>query len=180
MGRPGLQTHDSQEKGAGLQADTEHWRPRFHYTPAQHWMNDPNGLCYLGGTWHMFYQFNPLGIDPANMSWGHAVSKDLRGWAELPVALEWEENTGIFSGSVVRDRLGDAGFGEDALVAAYTIAAPGRQSQGLASSQDQGLTWEKHAGNPVLDRGTSDFRDPKIFRYQAPDGKSWWVMVFFF
>ncbi len=174
-----METNDSRAIDAEHAAATEYWRPRFHFTPARNWMNDPNGLSFIDGTWHLYYQYNPLGIEPANMSWGHAVSLDLLHWEELPVALMYEGEegeVGIFSGSAVLDSEDDAGFG-GALVAAYTIAAPGHQSQGLAFSLDEGLSWEKYEGNPVLDRGSTDFRDPKVFRYLDSSGDGWWVMV---
>lgn len=154
-------------------------RPRFHFTPQRNWINDPNGLIWVDGVWHLFFQYNPLGNDWGNMSWGHAVSPDLVNWRELDVAIRFDAEAAIFSGSVVNDLRNSSGLGsKDAppLVAAYTSAyATGKQAQSLAVSTDAGLTWRKYAGNPVLDRNSSAFRDPKVFRYGGEAG--WWVLV---
>ncbi len=156
-------------------------RPLLHFAPEQNWMNDPNGLVFHKGRYHLFYQCNPEGVVHANLSWGHASSTDLIDWEHHPVAIRDDEAGQIFSGSVVVDVGNTSGLGttdDPALVALYTQAAqnPNRQSQALAYSIDDGLTWTKYAGNPVLDRGTSDFRDPKVFRYDGPAG-AYWVMV---
>jgi len=156
-------------------------RPVIHFTPARNWMNDPNGLVHHGGRHHLFFQHNPHGLDHATVSWGHASSTDLVTWTEHPVAIEADAAEQIFSGSVVVDDENTAGFagaGETALVAVYTSvsAATGIQAQALAFSVDEGLSWTKYAGNPVLDRGSRDFRDPKVFRYDGPAGR-YWVMV---
>lgn len=140
-------------------------------------MNDPNGLVYLDGEYHLFYQYNPFGDTWGHMSWGHAVSRDLVYWEELPVALPEEDGVMIFSGSAVVDWNDTSGFGENGeppLVAIYTGHQEGRQDQRIAYSNDNGRNWTKYEGNPVLDVGRSEFRDPKVFWY-APDGK--WVMV---
>lgn len=149
-------------------------RPAYHLTPRRHWMNDPNGLVRHDGEWHAFFQHNPEGVDWGNMSWGHAVSADLVHWEELPVAIRYTDDEHVFSGSVVVDEDDTAGFGAGAMVAVYTSHAPGtpRQSQSLAWSTDRGRTWERYAGNPVLDLGLADFRDPKVFRYADR-----WVMA---
>ncbi|GAA1723488.1 glycoside hydrolase family 32 protein [Brachybacterium phenoliresistens] len=160
-------------------------RPQFHLTPDATWMNDPNGLILHEGTWHAFFQNNPSGSTWGNMSWGHAVSEDLATWRELPVALPCREGELIFSGSVVHDAENSSGLGTPGepgpLVAiytsAYTDAHPeraGTQAQSLAVSRDGGTTWQFHSENPVLDRGSADFRDPKVFRHAAT-GR--WVMV---
>lgn len=163
----------------------ELYRPRLHYTPAENWMNDPNGLLFHRGVYHLFYQHNPYGTDWGNMSWGHATSTDLLTWAEQPVAIHCDREEAIFSGSAVVDERNTAGFGDGStppLVAIYTSAytgssaRPGIQAQSLAYSLDEGRTWTKHAGNPVLDRGSADFRDPKVFWYDGPAG-AYWVMV---
>jgi len=154
-------------------------RPLIHYAPQRNWMNDPNGLVYVGGRYHMFYQYNPLGTDHSNMSWGHASSTDLVDWVEHPVALWFDQEEQVYSGSAVIDidnTAGFAGAGQTALVAIYTSARDVNQSQSLAYSLDEGMTWTKHAGNPVLDRGSAHFRDPKVFRYEH-GGESYWVMV---
>lgn len=152
-------------------------RPLVHFTPQSHWMNDPNGLLFHNGRYHLFYQYNPVGAYHANMSWGHASSRDLVTWDEHPVAIPFDENEEAYSGSAVVDADDTAGFAESgALVAVYTSArgpgGHGHQAQSLAYSVDDGLTWTKHAGNPVLDRGSAHFRDPKVFRYGDE-----WIMV---
>ena len=158
---------------------TEAFRPALHYSPHRNWMNDPNGLVRHDGEYHLFYQYNPLGTDWGNMSWGHAVSPDLQTWEELPVAIPFSESEQIFSGSIVVDHANTGGFGSvaaPALVALYTsvYTDSGRQAQSLAYSTDRGRTWTRYDGNPVLDTGSSDFRDPKVFWY-AEGG--YWVMV---
>ena len=158
---------------------TERYRPQYHFTPAQNWMNDPNGLVYLDGEYHLFYQYNPFGDTWGHMSWGHAVSRDLARWKELPVALPEADSVMIFSGSAVVDWNNTSGFGKDGrppLVAIYTGHHTDQplQDQRIAYSNDNGRTWTKYEGNPVLDRGLKDFRDPKVFWYE-PDEK--WVMI---
>ncbi len=144
-------------------------------------MNDPNGLIYNAGTWHMFYQSNPAGTDWGNMSWGHATSPDLVTWTEHPVALLHSETEEIFSGSCVFDATNSSGLGTadwPPLLAVYTSnyltgsSRPSVQAQSLAYSLDGGTHWTSYPGNPVLDRGSANFRDPKVFRHG--DG---WVMV---
>ena len=155
----------------------ELYRPQFHYTPAKNWMNDPNGLVYYKGEYHLFYQHNPFGDQWGHMSWGHAVSRDLVHWNELPVAIPEEGGEAIFSGSAVVDHHNTSDFGtrkNPPMVAIYTSARPGSQAQSLAYSTDRGRTWTKYAGNPVLDIGSGEFRDPKVFWY-APERK--WVMA---
>ena len=161
------------------------YRPRHHYTADRSWLNDPNGLVYANGTYHLFYQHNPSGTVWGNMSWGHATSADLLHWDEQPVAIACDEQEAIFSGSAVLDKTNTSGFGtpdNPPLVAiytsAYTPASPlnGRQAQSLAYSTDNGATWTKYDGNPVLDRASADFRDPKVFWYDGSAG-SYWVMV---
>lgn len=161
------------------------FRPEWHYTAQRNWLNDPNGLVYLNGTYHLFYQHNPFGTDWGNMSWGHATSRDLLRWEEQPVAIPCDGDEAIFSGSVVYDPSNTSGFGDAGsppLVAVYTSAysdaspLAGRQAQSLAYSLDEGQTWTKYHGNPVLDRASADFRDPKVFWYDA-GRDSYWVMV---
>lgn len=155
-------------------------RPRVHFTPQRHWMNDPNGLVWFDGEYHLFFQFNPCGDVWGHMSWGHAVSTDLVHWQELPLAIPEDQDYMIFSGSVVVDAANTAGFagpGQTALVAIYTGSAQApreRQNQQLAYSLDRGRTWTKYADNPVLDIGVAHFRDPKVF-WHAPSAR--WVMV---
>ncbi len=141
------------------------------------WMNDPNGLIYKDGEYHLFFQHNPKENIWGNMSWGHAVSSDLFSWQELPVAIACTQDTGIFSGSAVIDYKNTAGFGttdNPAMVAIYTEHRndQSKQSQCLAFSLDNGRTFTKYEGNPVLDINSPDFRDPKV---QWIDGR--WLMT---
>ncbi len=151
-------------------------RPRFHYAPRANWLSDPNGLVHHAGEWRMAYQYNPLGEEWGHMAWGHAVSPDLVNWTELPPALAEEHGVMIFSGSAVIDRDNSAGFGREAIVAIYTGAdtVAGRQTQCLAASTDNGRTWHKYPGNPVLDEGLADFRDPSVFWHEATRR---WIMT---
>ncbi len=159
----------------------QHSRPRWHYSPQHMWMNDPNGLIFNAGTWHMFYQSNPSGNVWGNLSWGHATSSDLLHWTEHQVALWHTETEQIFSGSCVFDATNSSGLGTadwPPLIAVYTAAyrpgseLEGRQAQALAYSLDGGSHWTAYPGNPVLDRSSTDFRDPKVFRHGDD-----WVMV---
>ena len=155
----------------------EPYRPQFHFTPERNWMNDPNGLVYYQGEYHLFFQHNPFGDTWGHMSWGHAVSRDLVHWEQLPVAIPELGDEMAFSGGVVVDRENTSGFGtvaNPAMVAIYTAYTPGKQAQALAYSTDRGRTWTRHAGNPVLDIDSNEFRDPKVFWY-APEHK--WVMA---
>lgn len=170
---------------AATATTAETFRPALHYAARNTWLNDPNGLIFHDGVYHLYYQNNPLGNVWGNMSWGHATSPDLLTWTEHPVAIACDENEDIFSGSVVFDRENTSGFGAGSvapLVAIYTSAfKPGSgnegvQAQSLASSLDGGYTWTKHTDNPVLSRGSSEFRDPKVIRYDG-DAGSYWVMV---
>lgn len=149
----------------------EQYRPQVHYTPSRNWINDPNGLVYLDGTYHMFYQYNPQGNDWGNMSWGHATSTDLMHWTEQPVALTRDDLGDIFSGSAVVDKDNTAGFGKNAIVAIYTSSGE-RQQQSIAYSTDGGKTFTKYEGNPVIaNTSMPDFRDPKVFWHQ--ESKQW-------
>lgn len=161
------------------------YRPKWHYAAARNWLNDPNGLVYSNGVYHLFYQHNPHGDVWGNMSWGHATSTDLLSWDEQPVAIPCDGQEAIFSGSAVVDTHNTSGFGAGGaapLVAIYTSAyspaspLAGRQAQSLAYSTDDGATWTKYEGNPVLDRGSANFRDPKVFWYDG-DAGSYWVMA---
>jgi fructan beta-fructosidase len=164
----------------GAELYTEPFRLQFHFSPARNWTNDPNGLVYYKGEYHLFYQYNPFGDTWGHMSWGHAVSPDLVHWQHLPVALAEENGEMIFSGSAVVDWRNSSGLcrNQDAgdtscLIAIYTGNSD-HQSQSIAFSNDRGRTWTKYKGNPVIDLGLRDFRDPKVFRHEA-DRK--WVMV---
>lgn len=161
-------------------------RPLLHFTARRHWINDPNGLVHHDGVWHLYFQHNPEGTSWGNMSWGHATSPDLLRWEEQPLALRHTPVEHVFSGSVVLDADNTSGLGTAAdppLVAVYTSAwtpahrtHAGHQSQSIAWSADGGRTWTPYADNPVLDRASADFRDPKVFRYDGPAG-DYWVMV---
>lgn len=149
----------------------ETYRPAYHFSPPHGWTNDPNGMVWLDGEYHLFYQHNPYGSMWANMHWGHAVSTDLVHWQHLPVALAPDALGSIFSGSAVVDTDNTAGFGHNALVAIYTSAGE-RQTQSIAYSLDKGRTFTKYAGNPVLtDAEIADFRDPKVFWHA--ESKRW-------
>ncbi|NLP62639.1 glycoside hydrolase family 32 protein [Paraburkholderia sacchari] len=170
---------------AGAVLDTPQWRPALHYSPQRNWMNDPNGLVYYKGIYHLFYQYNPSANVWGNMSWGHATSRDLLHWTEQPVALAANHTEEVFSGSIVLDADNTSGLGTAAkppLVALYTSAykagsghMPGVQAQSLAWSTDAGETWHRYAHNPVLtlDPESKQFRDPKVSWY-APGG--YWLM----
>jgi levanase len=160
--------------------NTETYRPQFHFMPEKNWMNDPNGLVYYQGEYHLFYQYNPNGNSWGDMSWGHAVSKDLAHWKQLPLALAHDDKEMVFSGSAVVDWDDTTGFGtkkNPAMVAIYTSysKSTGIQAQSLAYSTDRGRTWTKYQGNPVLDIGSKEFRDPKV-QWYAPT-KSWLMTV---
>jgi fructan beta-fructosidase len=164
---------------------TPHFRPGHHFTPTQAWMNDPNGLLFHNGTWHLFFQHYPHGMTWGPMHWGHATSLDLMNWQEQAVALAPDPLGMIFSGSAVIDVHNTSGLGEvgtSPWVAIFThhnadAEKAGRsdfQHQSLAYSLDEGRTWQKYAGNPVLPNpGTKDLRDPKVFWHTAT-GR--WVM----
>jgi fructan beta-fructosidase len=159
----------------------EPYRPQVHFSPRQNWTNDPNGLVYFHGDYHLFFQYNPFGDLWGHMSWGHAVSKDLLHWKELPVAIPEKNNVMIFTGSIVVDRENTSGFcqqGQDCLVAIYTgdsdTPQGHRQAQNIAFSVDRGLTWTQYAGNPVIDLQLADFRDPGVF---WDDTTHHWVMA---
>lgn len=163
----------------------ESYRPQIHYSPRVNWTNDPNGLVYFEGEYHLFYQYNPLGNTWGHMSWGHAVSKDLLHWEELPVALPEENGEMIYTGSVVVDRKNTSRLclqGKPCLVAVYTGSRAGDkeikqrrlQVQDIAVSNDRGRTWQKYEGNPVLDLHMTDFRDPSVFWNEA---RQKWIMT---
>lgn len=162
-------------------ANREKFRPIYHHTPAYGWMNDANGLVYKDGEYHLYFQYNPYGSKWGNMHWGHSVSKDLVHWTHEQPAIARDTMGHIFSGSCVVDHNNMAGFGKDAIIAFYTSHKnlPGnhqRQQQCIAYSLDNGRTYTKYEGNPVVTPfdGLENFRDPKVFWY-APQNK--WVMI---
>ena len=153
-------------------------QPPLHYEPPWGWLNDPNGLVFHDGAWHLCYQHHPHSLDWGPMHWGHAVSTDLVTWRDMPIALYPDANGTVYSGCAVIDRHGAAGFGRGAMVAVYTQFTPATQVQSLAGSTDGGRTWKVHPDNPVLRQpdGVVDFRDPKVSWFgDADDGH--WVMV---
>lgn len=165
-----------------MQADYDQpWRPQFHFTPEKNFMNDPNGLVFYKGEYHLFYQHNPFGNKWGHMSWGHAVSRDLMHWEHLPVALAEENGEMIFSGSAVVDQNNTSGLctssdpkDRSCLIAIYTGHSEKKQVQNIAVSNDRGRTWTKFKGNPVIDIGYKDFRDPKVLWHEATRR---WIMV---
>ncbi|MBQ8485923.1 MAG: GH32 C-terminal domain-containing protein [Bacteroidaceae bacterium] len=149
------------------------WRPVYHFAPQWGWMNDPNGMVYKDGEYHLFYQYNPYGSRWGNMNWGHAISRDLVSWEHMPVAISPDGLGTIFSGSAVVDKDNTAGFGANAIVAFYTQASA-RQMQSIAYSTDNGRTFKKYAGNPVLTGDVADFRDPKVSWHE---GTHKWILT---
>ena len=156
-----------------IPAEESDFRPIYHHTPPYGWMNDPNGLVWHEGEYHLFYQHNPYGSRWQNMTWGHSTSRDLLNWEHHPEAIRPDTLGSIFSGSSVIDRDNSAGFGPDALIALYTASGK-KQTQCLAYSTDRGRTFTKYAGNPVLTKDIPDFRDPKVFRHE---GTQKWILV---
>ena len=156
-------------------------RPQFHFTTKRGWINDPNGLIYYEGEYHLFYQLNPYERDWENMHWGHAVSSDLIHWKELPIALYPDEHGTMFSGSAIIDYNNDAGFNKKdipAMIAFYTASAE-KQVQCFAYSHDKGRTWTKYENNPIIDSkeiwNSVDTRDPVVFWYEP--GKHWVLVL---
>jgi fructan beta-fructosidase len=167
-------------------ATREQHRPQIHFTPYENWMNDPNGLVYFNNTYHLFYQYYPDSNVWGPMHWGHATSTNLVRWKRQPIALYPDSLGYIFSGSAVVDSNNTSGFGKDGkipLVAIFThhdtaganAQRNDYQNQSIAYSLDEGKTWTKYAGNPVLKNpGIVDFRDPKVSWYEAG---SKWIMT---
>lgn len=150
------------------------YRPQIHFSSKYNWINDPNGLVYFDGEYHLFFQHNPFGSNWGYMSWGHAVSTDMIHWTQLDVALKPDANGDIFSGSIVIDKNNTAGFGANAMVAIYTSAGS-KQTQSIAFSTDKGRKFIKFSGNPVLPNpNKGDFRDPKVFWHEDSNQ---WVMA---
>ena len=161
---------------------SEPYRPYFHFSPRKNWTNDPCGIVFAGGKYHLFFQYNPFGDVWGHMSWGHATSSNLVNWTEQPVAIPEDSKGMIFTGSSVVDNANTSQLcdrGVHCVVSIFTghtfktATAPQRQNQNLAVSQD-GLVWQKYRDNPVLDRQLADFRDPKVF-WHGPSKQ--WVMV---
>jgi len=175
-------TMKTQQTG-NVKGYNETHRPQIHFSPRQKWMNDPNGMVYVNGNYHLFFQYHPGSTVWGPMHWGHAISKDLVHWDEQPIALYPDSLGTIFSGSAVVDFENTSGFGKDGkapLIAIFThhdtIGAKARtnnyQNQSIAYSLDEGKTWTKYAGNPVVKNpGIRDFRDPKVMWFE--EGKKW-------
>ncbi len=153
-------------------ANREKHRPLFHHTPLYGWMNDPNGMFYKDGVWHLYYQYNPYGSMWQNMTWGHSSSKDLVNWEHNPLAIEPNGLGAIFSGSSVVDKNNTAGFGENAIVSLYTSAGDA-QTQSLAFSTDDGMTFTRFDGNPII-AYERESRDPNMF---WDDANQQWVLL---
>ena len=151
-------------------SNREQYRPIYHHTPAYGWMNDPNGMFYKDGVWHLYFQHNPFGSQWENMTWGHSTSTDLVHWTFEGDPVQPDVWGAIFSGSAVVDKENTAGFGKDAVVALYTSAAES-QTQSMAYSTDNGKTFTKYEGNPVITSNVPDFRDPHMFWNE--DIKKW-------
>ncbi len=153
--------------------NVEKHRPVYHHTPQYGWMNDPNGMFYKDGVWHLCYQFNPYGSQWENMTWGHSTSTDLVHWKAEPTAITPDALGTIFSGCCVVDKNNTAGFGNDAVIAFYTSAGA-RQMQSMAYSTDGGKTFTKYKNNPIITSNVPDFRDPHVF-WNAEAG--FWNMI---
>lgn len=172
-----VQASENDNINSGIYAEL--YRPQIHYTPANNWMNDPNGMVYHDGEYHLFYQYNPFGDTWGHMSWGHAVSTDMIHWGELDVAMYEEDGVMKFSGSAVVDHNNTSGFGtndEPPLIAIYTghRGNENLQTQDIAYSTDNGRTWTQYENNPVIDIGSSEFRDPKVIWHDETER---WVMA---
>lgn len=173
----------AQSKKQQVKDTAENYRPIYHFTPKKGWMNDPNGMVYLNGKYHLFFQHNPDQSVWGPMHWGHAISKDLIHWDEQKIALYPDSLGTIFSGSAVVDKDNTAGFGKGAIVAIFTHHNHQEENrktglheyQSLAYSLDEGVTWTKYNGNPVLPNpGILDFRDPKVMWYEKSQS---WIMT---
>ncbi len=161
------------------EAPTYHelYRPGYHFSPPKNWLNDPNGLIYFGNVYHLYYQYNPFGTDWGHMSWGHAISRDLVHWTNLPVAIPEYDDVMIFSGCNIIDKNNTSGFctsKELGCLLAFYTQQTNRESQAIAYSNDFGLTYKQYAYNPIIDLNEKDFRDPKVFWYEQEEK---WVMV---
>lgn len=140
----------------------EKFRPIYHHTPAYGWMNDPNGMFYKDGVWHLYYQYNPYGSQWENMTWAHSTSTDLMHWENQGEVIQPDALGTIFSGNSVVDKENTAGFGKDVVIAFYTSAG-NAQTQSIAYSTDNGMSFKKYANNPIITSDVPDFRDPKVF-----------------
>ena len=170
---------DNLRIGKNPNPELEDFRQAIHFSPELGWINDPNGMVWHKGEWHLFFQYNPLGTRWGNMSWGHAVSRDLVEWKQLPTVMYPDSLGAIYSGSAVIDKANTAGFGKNAMVAIYTSSYRSRdkskkcQQQSISYSRDNGRTFTKYEGNPVLPSNRRNFRDPKVFWHEPT---SRWIM----
>ena len=170
----GLETiFQSDEIMGSVDLYREPYRQQFHFSTKRGWINDPNGMVYNDGEYHLFYQLNPFDVEWGNLNWGHAVSRDLVHWEELPIALRQDEDGMVFSGSAIVDEHNVSGLGKKgrpAMLAFYTEEMKDGQTQFMAYSLDNGRTWTKYADNPIVDNkmkdGTWHNRDPKVFWYE--------------
>ena len=166
----------------GQDSYNQPWRPQYHFTPSHNFMNDPNGMVFYKGEYHLFYQYNPEGQVWGHMSWGHAVSTDMVHWQHLPLAIPEDPQYMIYSGSAVVDRNNSSGLcknpdpqDQSCLIAIYAADYhQKREKTHIAYSNDRGRTWTNYSGNPVIDVDADDFRDPYVF-WHAPQKK--WVLV---
>jgi len=167
--------HAQNQPISTLPLGQEPWRPVAHFTPQRMWMNDPNGMIYHNGLYHLFYQYHPGSMIWGPMHWGHATSKDLLTWEEHDIALYPDQHGTMFSGCCVNDRNNTSGLfsaaGSDNLVALYSHD---KQTQGIATSTDGGFNWTHYSGNPILPAVKQDFRDPKVIWHELT---SRWVMI---
>ena len=168
---------DNFKMGKNPNPKLEDFRQKIHFSPELGWINDPNGMVWHDGEWHLFFQYNPLGTRWGNMSWGHAVSRDLVEWKQLPTVMYPDTLGAIYSGSAVVDKDNTAGFGKNTMVAIYTTSYRNkkvkRQQQNIAYSHDNGRTFTKYSGNPVIPSRLRNFRDPKVF-WHKPTSR--WIM----
>ena len=177
--KSGMVAWDNLKIGKNPNPQIEDFRQAIHFTPELGWINDPNGMVWYNGEWHLFFQYNPFGTRWGNMSWGHAVSKDLVEWKQLPTVMYPDALGAIYSGSAVIDKANTAGFGKDAMIAIYTSSMSNRdkskkyQQQSISYSLDNGRTFTKYEGNPVLPSTRRNFRDPKVFWHEPT---SRWIM----
>ena len=167
--------HAANQPKSAVRLGEEPWRPRVHFTPKRMWMNDPNGMIFHDGRYHLFYQYHPDSMIWGPMHWGHATSRDLLTWEHHEIALRPDEHGTMFSGCCVNDRLNTCGLfagpGDNNLVALFSHNL---QTQGLATSTDGGFTWTHYTGNPIMPAVNDNFRDPKVL-WHAPS--ACWVMV---
>ena len=155
-------------------SNREKYRPLYHHTPPYGWMNDPNGIFYKDGVWHLYFQYNPFGSQWENMNWGHSTSRDLIHWTYEGVPIQPDALGVIYSGCCVVDKDNVAGFGKNAVIAFYTSAGTS-QTQSIAYSLDNGKTFTKYAGNPIVTSNVPDFRDPKVFWNE--DTQLWYLIL---